>query len=99
MSTKHTPGPWIMSNDEVRTKDKSYDPLHVIGKTIGRIFGRDSEDKANAQLITQAPALLDALIELVKVAEKQLDQSATHEGMINADALAKARKAIADATR
>lgn len=43
-------------------------------------------------------ANVEALAELLALAEKQLDQSATHDGITNADALAKARKAIRNAT-
>jgi len=43
--------------------------------------------------------LLTALSELLALAEKQLDQSATHDGLTNANAIAKARKAIRESTQ
>jgi len=41
-----------------------------------------------------APDLLSALEGLLKIAEKQLDQSATHEGLVNCQALANARATL-----
>jgi hypothetical protein len=41
-----------------------------------------------------APMLLSTLEGLLKIAEKQLDQSATHEGLVNCQALANARAAL-----
>jgi len=38
--------------------------------------------------------LVNSLETLVKIAERQLDQSATRQGLRNADAIAKARKAL-----
>jgi len=56
------------------------------------------ESTANARLIAAAPDLLDALTNLYLVAQEQLDQSATHDGLANCDWLAAARAAIAKAT-
>jgi hypothetical protein len=54
--------------------------------------------EANARLIAAAPELLDALTNLYLVAQEQLDQSATHDGLTNCDWLARCRAAIAKAT-
>lgn len=54
--------------------------------------------EANARLIAAAPDLLDALTNLYLVAQEQLDQSATHDGLTNCDWLARCRAAIAKAT-
>ena len=52
--------------------------------------------EANARLIAAAPDLLAALLDLLSRAD--LDQSATHDGLENCNALAKCRAAIAKAT-
>jgi hypothetical protein len=54
--------------------------------------------EANARLIATAPDLLAALLDLLSRAENDLDQSATHDGLENCDALARCRAAIAKAT-
>ncbi len=62
MNTKHTPGPWMESSFEV------WSPLN--GKRFGKVVANlrraeapDAETKANAQLISAAPELLEALLE------------------------------------
>jgi hypothetical protein len=52
--------------------------------------------EANARLIAAAPDLLEALRDLLSRAE--LDQTATHDGLENCNALARCRAAIAKAT-
>jgi len=42
--------------------------------------------------------LLDALQTLLKISQKELNQSATHDGLKNCEALARARQAIKEAT-
>ena len=54
--------------------------------------------EANARLIAAAPDLLEALRDLLSRAESELDQTATHDGLANCDALARCRAAIAKAT-
>ncbi len=55
------------------------------------------EDEANAHLISAAPDLLSALEKLLQISQDKLDQSATHDGLVNCEALANARVAIAKA--
>jgi hypothetical protein len=57
-----------------------------------------SETTANARLMAAAPDLLEALRDLLSRAESELDQTATHDGLANCDALARCRAAIAKAT-
>ena len=56
---------------------------------------RNTEKEAleTANLITAAPDLLNALIQLNDVAQ-QLDQSATHDGLINSERIVAANAAI-----
>jgi hypothetical protein len=54
-------------------------------------------DPAAARLISAAPDLLSALERLLKISQEELDQSATHDGLVNCEALANARAAIAKA--
>jgi len=56
------------------------------------------ETTANARLIAAAPDLLAALLDLLSRAENELDQTATHDGLENCNALARCRAAIAKAT-
>ena len=68
--------------------------------TVGgnlNVTGDLQYDEANARLMAAAPELLTALEKLTALAAKQLDQSATHDGLENCKALADARKAIAKA--
>lgn len=75
MNTRHTPGPWQISQDkDIQENDRYHiDPIdpsfHV--NPIGEVYIFDkAEDKeialANAQLIASAPDLLTALTELVE---------------------------------
>ncbi len=57
-----------------------------------------TETTANARLMAAAPDLLAALRDLLSRAESELDQTATHDGLENCNALAKCRAAIAKAT-
>ena len=96
MSNEHTPGPWEVT-----------DSRHVsTGKTLYLFENKSAkagELRANARLLAAAPELLAALKGLVvaasapsspHVAGHGIDQSATHEGLTNCDALAAARAAI-----
>lgn len=53
--------------------------------------------EANARLISAAPDLLSALERLLQISQEELDQSATHDGLVNCEALANARAAITKA--
>jgi hypothetical protein len=57
-----------------------------------------AETTANARLMAAAPDLLAALRDLLSRAESELDQTATHAGLANCDAIARCRAAIAKAT-
>ena len=74
MSSKHTPGPWRVGRGKFRRFDIHQDSGPTVG---GRYIGTTKanrigempesvfmEDEANARLIADAPALLDALREL-----------------------------------
>ena len=54
--------------------------------------------EANARLIAAAPDLLEALRDLLSRAESELNQTVTHDGLANCNALARCRSAIAKAT-
>lgn len=70
---KHTPGPWAI------TKPESFDetPMPIIDKRGFRVAWvnpyaatwSDGVDKANARLIAAAPELLDALRDILPLAE------------------------------
>jgi hypothetical protein len=79
MTTKHTPAPWDVLHSKTFNKVSSFD---VKQNDI-------SEAEWNKKLITAAPDLLDALIDLFTV---------TNVNNENIDALDKARTAITKAT-
>jgi hypothetical protein len=97
-TTLHAPAPWAI-NRISRWHDgtpKDFDYLEVNSLEGYRVaFAWDCKPKsfATMNLITAAPELLSTLEKLLSRAEK-LDQSATHEGLQNCEAIAKAREAI-----
>lgn len=62
--TKHTPGDWSVGERDVTVDGH---PLAVIGGSRPRIIVAYVNDEANARLIAQAPALLEALKEIAKL--------------------------------
>ena len=82
-TTLHTPAPW-----------KHDATWGIIKYGKNEICALHSGNLANARLIAAAPDLLFALHGLLKIAEKKLDQSATHEGLVNCTALMDAREAL-----
>jgi len=67
MTTKHTAGPWKLSDSNrmdmhIRAGEKGFVIAEINSRTANFI-GNQSEAEANAQLIATAPELLAALIE------------------------------------
>jgi len=89
MKTQHTPAPWIYSG---LNSGGEISATIFSGKS-GELVGTITTTKANAHLITAAPELLSTLEKLLSRAEK-LDQSATHEGLQNCEAIAQARETL-----
>jgi hypothetical protein len=88
--TKHTPGPWMLNLGNLCEIDtKSHAIAHIYG-TASCETHVARECRANARLISAAPELLAALVELC--ADRYLSDP------INADRMANARAAIAKAT-
>jgi len=94
----HTPGPWTAKPFAVMDAEKT----QGIGIYVGDdclcdlVYAQGWSEKqvqANARLIAAAPELLAALKLLLNRASV-LDQSATHDGLQNIDALVAARMAI-----
>jgi len=69
------------------------DDHFVIVTNLGNHYAKTFDPSA-ARLIAAAPNVLSALEGLLKIAEKQLDQSATHEGLLNCQKLANAREVL-----
>jgi hypothetical protein len=87
MQTQHTPGPWYLDAHD----EKGWFLLSESGPDImAEPFDCSDSD---ARLISNAPDLLSTLEKLLSRAIK-LDQSATHEGLKNCEAIAQAREAI-----
>lgn len=82
----HAPGPWSARNEQ--DDGGKYAIQAANGIQVALTIGNTSTETANAHLIAAAPELLDALQWLIKLEES--------DGA--ADALAKARAAIAKAT-
>lgn len=106
----HTPGPWFHDKQEcsrdpaaigIYDHDWTARPtgncVNFVAKAL--FLGQDAYESqlANAKLIAAAPTLLEALEELLDVAQ-DLPQPVTHDGLALADACATARTAISKAT-
>jgi len=102
----NTPGPWTFRG--ATGEGRVIAALTSNGATINtRLFEitaslpnrpRNDEQADNARLIASAPELMEALAELIERCEypqNGLDLSATHDGVTNCYALAKARAALA----
>jgi hypothetical protein len=95
--SKHTPGPWYVDDLGANIRcNPDDDDFGTIVATMESSRSPD-ETKANARLIASAPDLLAALDLLVERAEIGLSQAADHDGLLNCDAIAKARVAIVQA--
>jgi len=104
MKTAHTPGPWIQAGPSYGDKFPRYtdeivtdhNPDDDSPQTICTFEGcLDAENEANADLISAAPDLLDALINMVDIAEQTVSWFPENP---NADGpLIRARAAIAKA--
>jgi hypothetical protein len=111
-NTLHTNGPWAIHtcNENGPSLDSFY--LSTTAQTwdgneeeriicrfptgTGQFFDMGRENLANARLISAAPDLLSTLEKLLACASK-LDQSATHEGLQNCEAIAQARRVLCKA--
>lgn len=103
--TYHTPGPWTVDLWEigerkeaqvvVRTGKDCVAYVKDLWAGLNEPFRCDERD-SNARLIAAAPDMLEALRSLLARCV-MLDQSATHEGLANCNAMSYARQAIAKA--
>ncbi len=89
--TKHTPGPWELSND--------HKPSPYVIRQVGRFGGLASvkfrgfnkterareEQTANARLIAAAPDLFEAVQRALRVAEADLQERLSHGECEGAD--------------
>lgn len=64
MTTQHTPGPWT-TDFKLYGGQYNVGPVTQPNMTVARVNGRDGEQEANARLIAEAPAMLEAIKELV----------------------------------
>jgi hypothetical protein len=99
-NTLHTPAPWKHANKGdydttgigIFANNPAGMPYYIATASfMGTADHRYAE--SNARLIASAPDLLSTLEKLLACAEK-LDQSATHEGLQNCEAIAQAREAL-----
>lgn len=109
---KHTPGPWTASEGYPSSVWHVDMPGRTFSITVSIDDDEerdvpDEETEANARLMAAAPELLAALKRLASAASTPssphkaghgMDQSATHEGLSNCEALVVARAAIDKAT-
>jgi hypothetical protein len=100
-NTLHTPGPWNLNGNGILLHPVTNAQLVTqrIETSLGsfEVLDETNEPEANANLISAAPDLLSALEKLLQISQDELDQSATHDGLVNCEALANARVAIAKA--
>lgn len=97
-NAKHTPGPWnLEAGRSIVTSSGAFYLSYGKDRASGAPhFSNFCELDANARLIASSPRLLTALEALLQRAEA-LDQSATHDGLQNIEALSEARAAIEEA--
>lgn len=91
----HSIAPWKV--EQSRPTEYTREIKDAQGELIAEVCAFDdevSEAVANARLMAAAPDLLAALRDLLSRAEIELDQTATHDGLANCDALARCRAAI-----
>ena len=93
----YTPGPWHLNNFAANGEDSitiSRSPA-LGGHSVALVGSSHREDVllADACLIAAAPELLEALKTLLE-ASRELDQSATHDGLNNCKTITLARAAI-----
>lgn len=108
--TKHTPGPWrVMPCPQHAGKHAFHDSRWIATADAEVEYGHDPRSwgltagalicemrdgpAANARLIAASPDLLEALRGLLS-RSSQLDQSASHDGLQNCQAIKNARIAI-----
>lgn len=77
----------------IKGTEHLFSVCHKTSDFVTETVAENIEEKT-AHLFASAPDLLSTLEGLLKIAEKQLDQSATHEGLLNCQALANARAAL-----
>jgi hypothetical protein len=94
--TKHTPGPWVARRNVAFWE---INPVNILDKgpyTVGDVCASDPYDadsglqEANAKLIAQAPALLEALTALLA--------APAHKPYLGLDHWRRAQEAVAAAT-
>ena len=79
-TTKHTPGPWVVksTDEDINTKTIIDSDEFWIAKVLN--FNRASDDiresQANANLIAAAPAMYEALKELVTYLQDHVEDEA-----------------------
>jgi len=110
---QHTPGPWKVHIQATEVQGMptfvaTVRPEYLPGIFRGEICYFQSSEiingilsdecEANARAVAALPDLLAALTRLLAVSRAGLDQSATHNGLTNCDAIAHARAALAKAT-
>lgn len=92
-----TPGKWKKRTANGKTIVCREDSQAVgVPLDVCRVW-QSSFTEANARAIAAIPPTLSALEKLLAAAEKQLDQSATHDGLTNCALLADARSALIEA--
>ncbi len=64
MTTKHTPAPWLLYKSDLHTSGFE---INANGINIATISNPYSIQAGNHNLVTAAPELLDALIEMIEL--------------------------------
>lgn len=95
MKTQHTPGPWYIEDDFIEPNQRK---ISCQGLGLALTFGDTEEEaQANAALVSAAPELLEACLQLIDLFDNR-DAVLTFPGVSdNANALTNMRVAIAKA--
>ena len=67
--SNHTPGPWIVKRNGVRSPVNSEDGRHIAMINYNPMTIPDEMHEANARLVAAAPEMLEVLIELQESAQ------------------------------
>jgi arginine utilization protein RocB len=97
--SKHTPGPWVLVGNSIKSRKADCIVVRLPAHTD--CVGDESDQQierwnADSNLIAAAPELLEALEDLVCLAERAMRESESGEWMVDEE-LRDARAAIAKA--
>ena len=95
--SKHTPGPWGLSEMPPMARSEGLYWIYSDGRRIADVFQQGGETEANARLIAAAPLLLETSAELIRVIDALREVNVLGDWPVVREALQGLRAAIAKA--